>query len=330
MNDAYLIPTVISVGVGLTVIFALAAVSAMRSPMQTARGRIGALGETSSPYSEGSSSVLRQSGGWRSGPLLRYLDGSANEQTQHMLDRSGLPLRVGEYLALRIASIFGGALLFVLIFGALSGGSRLMVGALLGLVIGFVLPSLVVRVMTQRRSAAIETQLIELCDLMASMLRSGYGYTQALASTAAELEDPLSSELLRLVDSVRLGGDVDEALKSLNERLGSRDFDMIATAISIQRQSGGNLSEILDGVGETIRDRQSFRFELRALTSRERFSAVIVAGLPLVLVAILVTMDPDRYRLLFTDTRGQAILGVAMAMNLVGYVVIKRVSKVEV
>jgi len=165
---------------------------------------------------------------------------------------------------------------------------------------------------------------------MASMLRSGYGYTQALASTAAELEDPLSSELLRLVDSVRLGSDVDEALEELNQRLGSRDFDMIATAISIQRQSGGNLSEILDGVGETIRDRQTFRLELRALTSRERFSAVIVAGLPLALVAILVMMDSDRYGLLFTDIRGQMIFGVAMAMNMVGYIVIKRVSKVEV
>jgi len=331
MNDAYLVPTIISVGIGLTVMVAIAAFSAIRSPMQAARGRIGALGETtSSPYSEGMSTVMRQRGGRRGGPLLRYLDGSANEETQHKLDQSGLPLRVGEYIAIRLASVVGGAVLFALFFGALSDGSMLFLGALMGLAIGFIAPSLVVRIATQRRAAAIETQLIELCDLMASMLRSGYGYTQALASTAAEIEDPLSSELLRLVDAVRLGGDVDEALEELNERLGSRDFDMIATAISIQRRSGGNLSEILDGVGETIRDRQSFRLELSALTSRERFSAVIVAGLPLVLVGILNLMDPSRYSLLFTDTRGQIVFGIAMVMNVFGYIVIKRVSKVEV
>jgi len=328
--DAQFIPLVISMGLGLTVVFTMGAVVAMRSPARVVRGRLGGLATDIRPYAQDSSSVLRQSHGWRRTLLGRYLLGANNARVQQSLDRAGVPLRVGEYLAIRIASIFAGAALFAAFLGLTAGASAWVMGLLVGAIAGLAVPPFVLRIAIQRRARAIETQLIELCELMASMLRSGYGYTQALSSTAAEMEDPLASELRRLVDTVRLGGDVDDALDELNRRLGSRDFDMVATAISIQRRSGGNLSEILDGVGETIRNRQAFRLELSALTARERFSAVIVAGLPLVLVAVLNVMDPARYGLLFTDIRGQVIFGLAMVMNLMGYIVIKRVSRVEV
>jgi tight adherence protein B len=330
ITDAQLVPLIIASGLGLTIMLAAAAVIAVRSPVRAVQGRLGSLATDARPYFEDSSSVLRQSAGWRRTLLGRFLQGADNQRVEQALHRSGLPLRVGEYLAIRVLVPIAGAVIVGAFMGFTAGAAAWPVGLLLGAFAGLVTPPLVLRVATQRRAGAIETQLIELCDLMASMLRSGYGYTQALASTAAEMDDPLASELLRLVDTVRLGGNVDEALDELNGRLGSRDFDMIATAISIQRRSGGNLSEILDGVGETIRNRQALRMELAALTARERFSAVVVAGLPLVLVAALNVMDPDRYGLLFTDIRGQVIFALAMAMNLAGYIVIRRVSKVEV
>jgi tight adherence protein B len=328
--DSSLVPLVVAIGLGLTVVFAGGALVALRSPVHAVRGRVTGLTENVRPYSADSSSVLRGSRGWRRSPIGRLLQGANNEQLQLRLDRAGFPLRVGEYLAIRIAAVVLAAGLIMALFGLGAGWATASFGAVLGAVVGLVAPPMALRIAARRRASKIETQLVELCELMASMLRSGYGYTQALASTAAEMEDPLASELIRLVDTVRLGGDVDEALEELNERLGSREFDIMATAISIQRRSGGNLSEILDGVAETIRNRQTFHRELSALTARERFSAVIVAGLPLVLVALLTLMDPGRYSLLFTDTRGQVVLGLALVMNLVGYLTIKRVSKVEV
>ena len=147
---------------------------------------------------------------------------------------------------------------------------------------------------------------------------------------AEQLEAPLSEEVRRLVDAVRIGGDTDEALETMTQRLGSRDFEMVSTAISINRATGGDLAAILRGVGSTIRDRQSFAREVRALTARERFSAIIVAGFPFIIVGALTLMLPEMFAVLYTDFAGRLILAVAITMDVVGYMAIKHVSKIHV
>jgi tight adherence protein B len=132
-----------------------------------------------------------------------------------------------------------------------------------------------------------------------------------------------------MLDRVSLGAGIDDALEQLNKRLGSRDFDMMATAIAIQRRSGGSLADILTGVAETIRDRQLLQLEVLALTSRERMSAMIVAGFPVLLVAVLTTMLPDTFKLLFTDPIGRIILAIALVLDLCGYVVVKRITRIK-
>ncbi len=329
MTEVTFVPITIAAGIGLAVAMIVAGFGVMRSPATVARGRVQALVERDSPYAAGPDETVRRNQARRLNWVTAGLGKGASLETELALHRSGLPLRVGEYVALRVAMIavggIGGAVLGA---AAISAGGAIA-GALGGIGAGFVLPSLVLGILARRRAAAIERQLVELCELMASMMRGGYGYVQALSSTAAELGDPLASELGRLVDNVRLGADVDEELSALNDRLDSTDFEMLATAISIQRRSGGNLAEILESVAETIRYRQSFKQEVAALTSQARYSAVIVAGIPVLLVAALTVMDPVRYGLLFTDPVGRLILGAAMAMDIFGYLVIKQVSKVE-
>jgi tight adherence protein B len=252
---------------------------------------------------------------------------SWTEQTHLMLERAGLPLQVGEYLALRIMS--GVFLLLVgLAVARPFGMSPLLFGAG-GLALGLLLPLLYVKRRIAARNRAIEPQLVELCELMASMMRSGFGYMQALTASMEQLGPPLSVELERMLDRVRLGAGIDEALEQLNKRLGSRDFDMMATAIAIQRRSGGSLADILTGVAETIRDRQLLQLEVLALTSRERMSAMIVAGFPVLLVAVLTTMLPDTFKLLFTDPIGRIILAIALVLDLCGYVVVKRITRIK-
>lgn len=329
MTEVTFVPITIAAGIGLAVAMIVAGFGMMRSPATVARGRVQALVERDSPYASGLDGAVRRNQARRLNWLTAGLGKGASRETEIALQRSGLPLRVGEYVAVRVASIATGGIGGAVLGAALLSGGGAIAGALTGIGVGFVLPPMVLGMLARRRAAAIERQLVELCELMASMLRGGYGYVQALSSTAGELGNPLGSELERLVDNVRMGADVDEELNELNERLDSTDFEMMSTAISIQRRSGGNLAEILEGVAETIRYRQSFKQEVAALTSQARYSALIVAGVPVLLVLALTAMDPVRYGLLFTDPVGRIILAAAAAMDLFGYLVIKQVSKVE-
>jgi tight adherence protein B len=207
--------------------------------------------------------------------------------------------------------------------------SAMLFGAL-GAGIGLVVPLMYIKRRTARRHTALEGQLAEFCDLTSSMLASGYGYLQAMTHATEQVGPPLGQELRQFLDAVRVGADIDEALEQLNEHLGSTDFDIVATAVQIQRRTGGNLGEILRGAAATIRERQSFRREIAALTSRERYSAAIVAGFPVLLALGLAALMPATFGRLFTEVPGRIMLTTAFAMDFVGYMAIRRVARLEV
>jgi tight adherence protein B len=243
------------------------------------------------------------------------------------LDRADIRLRVGEYLCVRAAVLGVSMLAGVVLLGAL--GTPAIGGAVVGGAAGYFIPIVYVRQRVGRKRKLVEGQLIELCDLMASMLRSGFGYLQAITSTADQIGPPLSVELRRVVDSVRLGVDVDEAFEAMNDRLDSKDFTVLMTAMNIQRRSGGNLAEILDSVAETIRDRQALRQEIAALTAMEQATSVFAAGFPIVLIIVLMVLAPTPFRMLITDTVGRLILAGALSLDAVGFLVMRRVTRLE-
>jgi tight adherence protein B len=250
--------------------------------------------------------------------------------TRLQLERGGLRLRVGEYLLLRALV---GTLGFVLAFalsGPLNAGGILPLLVGVGAIAGFALPAVLLKLRINRRATQVDRQIVELCELMSSMLESGFGYMQTLASAAEQLEEPIASEVQRLVDAVRIGGDVDEALDTMAQRLGSPDFDMVTTAITIHRTAGGDLAEILRGVAATVRGRQSFARELSALTSRERYSALIVAGFPVMIWGALALLAPELFGRLITEPVGNMILAAAAALDVFGYLVIRRIAKIQV
>ena len=323
--------TLFAASAGLTAALAfMGAVSLLRSPKVELRERIAAVHEQS-PYVAHRTDMLRDrraSRFWLLDAWLQRRDWTV--ATQLRLEQAGLRLRVGEYVMTRafLATALGiSATLTAFRFGA---GQFAIIGLVVGALAGVMIPAMFLRWKIQRRNAKLESQLVEMCELMSSMLTSGFGYLQTLSSVAEQLEAPLSEEVRRLVDAVRIGGDTDEALETMTKRLDSRDFEMVSTAISINRASGGDLAGILRGVGATIRDRQSFVREVRALTSRERFSAIIVAGFPFIIVGALTLMLPEMFAVLFTDLAGRLILAVALTMDIVGYLAIKHVSKIDV
>jgi tight adherence protein B len=323
--------TLFAASAGLTAALAFMGVlTLVRSPRVQLRERI-AMVHQQSPYVVHRQDMLRDRRASRFFLLDAWLQRREwTATTQLRLERAGLRLRVGEYVMLRgfMATAIGlTATLIAFRFGA---GQFAIGGLVLGALAGVMLPSMFVKWKITRRNEKLESQLVEMCELMSSMLTAGFGYLQTLSSVAQQLEAPLAEEVGRLVDAVRIGGDTDEALETMTQRLGSRDFEMISTAISINRATGGDLAGILRGVGSTIRDRQSFAREVRALTSRERFSAIIVAGFPFIIVGALTLMIPDMFGVLFTDLAGRLILAGAATMDIVGYMAIKHVSKIEV
>lgn len=332
LAEGYAAPLVVSMGAGLTVMLAIAALATLQSPARArTASRIAAFGSSDQTY-QPHASPLRDRRASQIPLVERFIGGrSWTEVTRESLGRAGVPLRVGEYLAIRALAVTLGVAVGLLT-AERSGGDSLtqFFFVAVGAGAAWFIPPLILKVRKQRRQLQIETQLVELCDVMSSMLSSGYGYAQSLAATAEEVGPPLSTELQRLLDTVRLGGDIDEALEDLNDRLGSRDFEIIASAIAIQRKSGGNLAEILSGVAETIRARQSFYREVRVLTSRERYSALIVAAFPFVLVGLLMWMAPDPYALLFTHPIGRLVLGAAITLDLIGFFIIRKLTQIEV
>lgn len=326
-----LAPLFVSLGAGATVILVVAALSSFRGTVRVrTAGRLAALSQTGSLFTPASALRSRKVSNI---PLLdtiirgrRWVD-----STRDSLAAADVQLLVGEYVALRaVAAALTAMIAFILLQRFVGGIGASLVLTAGGALVGWFIPPLLVRRRRIKRAQVIETQLVELCDVMASMLTSGYGYAQALAATAQEVGPPLGKEMQRLLDTVRLGGNVDEALEDLNKRLNSRDFDIIATAISIQRRSGGNLGEILSGTAETIRERQSFIREVAAITAKERFTAIIVAGFPLALGLLMIWMAPDPYLRLFTDFGGRIMLGAAVVIDLIGFFIIRKLSTLEV
>jgi tight adherence protein B len=147
---------------------------------------------------------------------------------------------------------------------------------------------------------------------------------------AEQLGPPISEEFTRLQVDMNLGASIEDALKGLMERAESEDMNLVVTAILIQRTSGGNLAEILETVGETMRERERLYGEVRTMTSQQRFSGTVLAIWPLILLAIFSVFTWDHTSVLFTTNLGLALLGIMAVGQLLGYFTIRRILDVDV
>ncbi|GBD23266.1 hypothetical protein HRbin29_00926 [bacterium HR29] len=239
------------------------------------------------------------------------------------LERAGLTLTPREYFTTRIlAGVILAAVIAVIAPAPALG--------LAGIPVGF----FGVRFWVQRRIATrrkkLESQLVELLSLVASGLRAGFGFIQALDHSAQQLPPPLSVEIRRTLRDISVGASVEQALQNLNERVGSPDFDIVITAVLIQRQVGGNLAEILDNVAHTMRERDRIRGEIRTLTAQQRLTGYVIGGIPIGLLLIFSVISPDFTSLLFTDPLGRMMLGAAAVMEVIGFFIIRNIVNIEV
>ncbi|MGD0114724.1 MAG: type II secretion system F family protein [Dehalococcoidia bacterium] len=259
--------------------------------------------------------------------LRRVLDTSVwADRAALDLEQAHLRLRVGEYLLIRL---FTGGVLLVIPLLLVRDLIGLVTGVVLALV-GYMLPAFYVKIKKRRRLSRIDRQLVEALSQIANSIRAGFAMLQAIDAAAQRLEPPLSEEFSRLVADVRLGASLEDSLVAMSARIGSYDLDMVITAILIQRSSGGNLSEVLDNVAETIRERDRIRGEIKVMTAQQRFAASVLAVWPLILGVIFFILNPSLMSNLWTEPAGLVMLGIAITLQLLGLLTIRRITTIEI
>jgi tight adherence protein B len=270
---------------------------------------------------KGLSRLFRRREGVRDGEEFVPRRRRARSGIEAALETAGIDLRGSEYLALvAVASFIG------LGIGLASGSP--MLGLLL-LAAAVAVPRLWVSRAAQRRHNAFADQLEGTLQLMASTLRAGYGLSQAVATVAEEAPSPTREEFARIVVETRIGRDLPGSLRALAERMKNEDFGWIADAMAIQQEVGGNLAEILDAVGGTIRDRNQIRRQVHALSAEGRMSAVVLIALPIGLAGIISTVNPGYLDVLFNTGGGRVLLLAGVVLMTFGVIWIRKLVKIR-
>jgi tight adherence protein B len=239
------------------------------------------------------------------------------------IERAGLPLSPAEFFATSIVAAFTGA-----IVGAVVLNHFLFV--LLTACLGAGIPNLVVAILSRRRFTRLHAQLPDILMILASSIRSGHSFLQALDMVAKESGEPGSSEFARLVAEIRLGRPMEEAMLAMSDRVGSPDFEWAVMAVNIQREVGGNLTELLDGIADMLRERETLRRQVDVLAAEGRLSIGILTALPVLLMLYLAIANPDYLDLLFSTRIGVILLSAAGGLLVIGFLWMRRMIKIDV
>jgi tight adherence protein B len=242
---------------------------------------------------------------------------------QETLLQGGMKLRAGNFLAFCLVS---GLLVGFLAFYF----SKNPAIAWAGLILGIFLPYAIVSYRRQKRFEKIEELFPEAIDTLARAVRAGHAFTTSLEMIANEIAEPLAGEFRQLYEEQKFGMPVRDALMNLTERVPLVDVKFFVTAVMLQRETGGNLAEILDNLSYVIRERFKIQRQVRVHTAQGRLTMALLMGMPPVVVAILLIFSPDFVHPLFYDPIGHALLVASIALQTIGYFVIRRVIKIQV
>lgn len=239
--------------------------------------------------------------------------------SREKLERAGLKTQPADFLLMMGAGTVAGS-----VFGFLLGGlffAILMIAVVPAGMMAFL------SVLTSRRKSKFDEQLPDTLQMLTGSMRAGHSLMRAIDASARETDAPMSEELSRIVNETRIGRDLGESMIDVSVRTGSEDFAWISQAIEIHREVGGDLAEVLDHVGETIRDRNQIRRQVKALSAEGKMSAAVLMGLPVVLFFALILINAQ-YAKTFTSTvPGFLMLGAAAVMLTAGGFWLSRLIK---
>jgi tight adherence protein B len=200
----------------------------------------------------------------------------------------------------------------------------------LGALLGMAVPFIVLNYLRGKRLRTFEEQFPEALDLIARALKAGHAFATGLKMVADEMPEPVGPEFRKTFDEQNFGLPLKDALENLTFRVPLIDVRFFATAVLIQRETGGNLSEILENLAHVVRERFKILRQVRVYTAHGRFTGYVLLALPAVLCVALTFINPDHMNLLFRERMGQMLLGAAAVMQFIGYMWIRQVIKIEV
>jgi len=242
---------------------------------------------------------------------------------QTLLEQADLKSRAGNVLLLCLVSGAGVGLLFLLF----SGFPQF---AWLGVLMGMILPYSYASYKRTKRFQKFEELFPEAIDTLARAVRAGHAFTTALELIANEIAEPVASEFRKLFEEQKFGLPVRDALVNLTQRVPLVDVKFFVTAVMLQRETGGNLAEILDNLSYVIRERFKIMRQVRVHTAQGRMTMLLLMGLPPVIIVSMQLMNPTFIRPLFDDPIGHVLLVVGITLQTVGYFVIRRIIQIQV
>jgi tight adherence protein B len=236
---------------------------------------------------------------------------------QRVLERADVPLRTVEFAYIML----GGAFAFAF-FAAITGRSS--IGILIAFAVGGALPYLWVSFKAKRRMNAFDNQLPDLLVTLAASLKAGHSFKQGIQTVVDEGLEPASKELGRVITDTRLGRPMDEALAETAERIGSKNFGFVITAVTIQRQVGGSMAGLFDMVADTVRQRQQFARKIKGLTAMGRASAYVLIGLPFFVAFAITLLNPSYMDPLYHTSTGHTMIMVGLMMMAFGSLILRK------
>lgn len=262
--------------------------------------------------------------------LYRCIESIANglgrlqqgKRIELMMQQADWPIRGTEFEAILL--LWGGLVGLVTFLVTLKG-AMFFVGAFVGILMGFALLGLRIR----RRRKKFTNQLGDMLTMVANALRAGFSFMQAFELISREMDAPMGREVQLVVNEVNLGNTLESALDNMQRRVASPDFELVVTAVLIQRQVGGDLASILDTISETIAERVRMRREVMTLTAQGRASAWVVACIPIGLALAISVLNPDYLKPLLETDIGRMFIVAAVVLELVGFMIIYRIVNIQ-
>jgi tight adherence protein B len=258
-------------------------------------------------------------------PLLqRFLSRlSVAQRIDTRLRQAGIEMKVGAFVLLSL-SLFGlGALMGLLLHW------NPVLGAVLAVLLGLV-PAVVVNLRRTKRMKAFTAQFPDALEMFARSLRAGHSFTGAIQLVSQEMPHPVGTEFRQVFDEQNLGVPLREALTGMTSRVDSLDARFFVTAILIQRETGGNLAEIIDKIAHVIRERFRIQGQLKVFTAQARLTGTVLALLPIGVAIAIMASNPDYLKPLWTEKLGKFMIALALVMQITGGLVIRKIIRIKI
>jgi tight adherence protein B len=258
-------------------------------------------------------------------PAIERMLGGTTRGTQlgRWIEQSGVKISIS---SLALYALSGAAVCGMVAYRLM----RMNVGWFIGGAIGFAIPFFVLNFKRKRRLRRFEEEFPEALDLIARALKAGHAFATGLKMVADEMSEPIGPEFRKTFDEQNFGLPLKDALNNLTERIPLLDVRFFATAVLIQRETGGNLSEILENLAHVVRERFKILRQVRVYTAHGRLTGYVLLALPVFLVIALSFINPEHMQLLFRERIGHMLLGASVVMQTIGYFWIRQVVKIEV